>query len=121
MSLPGPILIVSDQPDRKLANALAGAGASPVLESTLADAAVTIAERGPAAVVFAGPEFAPSSAVLDNLISAIDAAPAPFLPVVARVKGCGATALDVLPVDAAAGVEQVVARIAAALRVRVLH
>ena len=36
-SLPGPILVVSDQPDRKLVNALAGAGASAVLESTLAE------------------------------------------------------------------------------------
>ena len=79
MSLPGPILVVSDQPDRKLMNALAGAGASPVVESTLADAAKTIRELGPAAAVFADPEFAPAGAVLDKLIAAIDGAPAPFL------------------------------------------
>jgi hypothetical protein len=121
MSLPGPILIVSDQPDRKLANALAGAGVSAVLESTLADAAAAIGERGPAAVVFADPERSPEGAVLDNLISAIDGAPAPFLPIVARVKGCGATALDVLPVDAAAGPEQIIARLSTALKVRTLH
>jgi hypothetical protein len=121
MSLPGPILIVSDQPDRKLANALAGAGASPVLESTLADAAAAIGERGPAAVVFADPEPVPEGEVLDKLIAATDAAPAPFLPIVARVKGCGATALDVLPVDAAAAPEEIIARLSTALKVRTLH
>jgi hypothetical protein len=120
-SLPGPILVVSDQPDRKLVNALAGAGASAVLESTLAEAAATIGERGPAAVVFADPELAPAGEVLEELIAAIDAAPAPFLPILARVKGCGATALDVLPVDAAAGPDQIIPRLSTALRVRTLH
>jgi hypothetical protein len=121
MSLPGPILVVSDQPDRKLMSALAGAGASQVLESTLAESAATIGERGPAAVVFADPELAPAGEVLDKLIAAIDAAPAPFLPIVARVKGCGATALDVLPVDAAAAPEEIIARLSTALKVRTLH
>ncbi len=121
MSLPGPILVVSDHHDRKLMAGLAGAGAFPVVECKLAEAAATIGQLGPAAVVFAEPEFAPAGSVLDDLVAAVDAAPAPFMPVVARVKGCGPTALDVLPVDAAAGVEQVVARTAAALRVRVLH
>jgi hypothetical protein len=121
MSLPGPILVVSDQPDRKLTSALAGAGAAPVLECTLADAAAAIGEHGPAAVVFADPELAPAGEVLDRLIAAIDAAPAPFLPILARVKGCGATALDVLPVDAAANPEQIIARLSTALKVRTLH
>jgi hypothetical protein len=120
-SLPGPILVVSDQPDRKLVNALAGAGASAVLESTLAEAAATIGERGPAAVIFADPELAPAGEVLEELIAAIDGAPAPFLPILARVKGCGATALDVLPVHAAAGPEQIIPRLSTALRVRTLH
>jgi len=121
MSLPGPILVVSDHHDRKLMAGLAGAGAFPVVECKLAEAAAMIGQLGPAAVVFADPELAPAGSVLDDLIAAIDGAPAPFLPVVARVKGCGPTALDVLPVDAAAGAEQVVARVAAALRVRILH
>jgi hypothetical protein len=121
MSLPGPILVVSDHHDRKLMAGLAGAGAFPVVECKLTEAAATIGQLGPAAVVFADPELAPAGSVLDDLIAAIDGAPAPFLPVVARVKGCGPTALDVLPVDAAAGAEQVVARVAAALRVRILH
>jgi hypothetical protein len=121
MSLPGPILVVSDSPDRKLTSTLAGAGVSTVLESTLADAAATIGERGPAAVVLADPEPVPEGDVLDKLTAAIEAAPAPFLPIVARVKGCGATALDVLPVDAAAAPEEIIARLSTALKVRTLH
>jgi hypothetical protein len=121
MSLPGPILVVSDHPDRKLVAGLAGAGAFPVVECKPADAAATIGQLGPAAVVLADPDLALAGAVLDELIAAIDAAPAPFMPVIGRVKGCGPTVLDVLPVDATADVEQVVGRIAAALRVRTLH
>jgi hypothetical protein len=121
MSLPGPILVVSDHHDRKLMAGLAGAGAFPVVESKLVDAAVTIGELGPAAIVFADPDLVPSGSVLEALIAAIDAAPAPFVPVVARVKDCGETALDVLPVGAGASVDLVVARLASALRVRTLH
>ena len=121
MSLPGPILIVSEQPDRRLASTLAGAGASAVLESTLSAAAANIIEHGPAAVIFADSERVPEGEMLDKLIAAIDAAPAPFLPIVARVKGCGATALDVLPVDAAASPEQIIARLSSAFKVRTLH
>src|SRR5271156_1730930 len=121
MSIPGPILVVSDHHDRKLVAGLAAAGAFPVVESNLTDAAATIGQLGPAAVVFADPDLAPAGPVLKALIATVDAAPAPFMPVIARVKDCGATPLDVLPVDAAAGVEQVILRIAAALRVRTLH
>jgi hypothetical protein len=121
MSLPGPILVVSDHHDRRLVAGLAGAGAYPVVESRLLDAAATIRQIGPAALVFADPDVTPAESVLDDLMAAIDAAPAPFMPVIARVKGCGATPLDVLPVDAAAAAEHVIGRIAAALRVRTLH
>jgi hypothetical protein len=105
MSLPGPILVVSDHHDRRLVAGLAGAGAYPVVESRLLDAAATIRQIGPAALVFADPDVTPAESVLDDLMAAIDAAPAPFMPVIARVKGCGATPLDVLPVDAAAAAE----------------
>jgi hypothetical protein len=121
MSLPGPILVVSDRPDRKLVTALAGAGAFPVVESSLAEAAQAIAKVEPAAVLFADPDAAPVQSQADQLMDAIDAMPAPFMPVVARVNDCGATILDVLPIGAAAPNEQVVARLASVLRVRTLH
>jgi hypothetical protein len=120
MSLAGPILVISDRPDdRRLAVALAEAGASPVVESALAEAAGALSRLQPVAVLFADPDPAPASA--DELMAAIDAMPAPFMPVMVRVNGCGATALEALPIDANAPSEQIIARLAAALSVRTLH
>ena len=54
-------------------------------------------------------------------MDAIDAMPAPFMPVVVRVNNGAATGLEALPIDASAPNEQIVARLAAVLRVRTLH
>ena len=121
MSLPGPILIVSERPDRKLLTALAGAGAFPVVESVLAEAASAIVRVGPAAVLFLDPDPAPIRRLADELMDAIDAMPAPFMPVLAPVNDCGPTGVEMLPLHVSAPVEQIVARLAAALRVRTLH
>jgi hypothetical protein len=101
--------------------ALAGAGAFPVVESTLAEAAQAIAKVQPAAVLFADTDAAPVQRQADELMDAVDAMPAPFMPVVARVNDCGATILDVLPINGAAPNEQIIARLASALRIRTLH
>jgi GGDEF domain-containing protein len=121
MSLSGPILVVSDCHDRKLAAALSAAGAFPMVECRLAEAASAIRSIEPAAVLFADPELAPIQSLADSLTDAIDAQPAPFMPVMARVKDCGSTILDVLPISAEAPVAQIVARLAAVLRARCLH
>jgi hypothetical protein len=121
MSLAGPILIASDRPDRKLAAALAAAGAYPVVEIALAEAAGALARIQPVAVLFADPDPAPARLLANELLAAIDAMPAPFLPVMVRVKDCGATGFEALPIDVSAPDEQIVARLAAALRVRTLH
>jgi GGDEF domain-containing protein len=121
MSLAGPILIISDRPDRKLAAALAGAGASPVVESALNEAAGALSRIQPVAVLFADPDAAPARLLADELMAVIDALPAPFMPVMARVSDCGATGIEVLPIDANAPNEQIIARLVAVLRVRELH
>jgi hypothetical protein len=121
MSLAGPILIISDRPDRKLAVALAGAGACPVVESSLAEATGALSRIQPVAVVFADADPAPPPLLADELMAAIDALPAPFAPVMVRVNDCRATALEGLPIDANAPNEQIIARLAAVLRVRALH
>ena len=121
MSLPGPILVVSSRHDRKLITALSAAGAFPIVESTLEEAAEAILRVEPAAVLFADADASPVQSLADALMDALDAAPAPFMPVVARVADCGATILDVLPISANAPCEQVVARLGSALRVRTLH
>jgi hypothetical protein len=121
MSLPGPILIVADRPDRKIVAALVGAAASSVVESSLADAAATVARIKPVAILLAGPDPVPQRLFADRLLDAIDALPAPFVPVMMRVKTCGANGLDALPVDFNAPAGQIIARLTAALRVRALH
>lgn len=121
MSLPGPILVVARRPDRKLVTALSGAGAFPIVEVTLEEAPDAIRQVEPAAVVLADADASPIQSLADALLDAIDAAPAPFMPVMARVADCGATILDVLPISADAPYEQLVARLDSALRVRVLH
>lgn len=119
MTLPGPILIVSDRPDRKLAAALAAAGASPVVESAHAEAVGAFSRIQPVAVLFADPDPAPLPA--DELMAAIDAMPAPFMPVMKRVNNCGTIGLEALPIGADAPDGQIIARLAAALQVRALH
>ncbi len=121
MSLPGPILVVSDSSDRKLSAALTGAGASAVVEVTLAEAAIAIARTQPTAVLFADPDPSPGQLCADELMAAIDAVPAPFMPVMVRVSHCSAPGLEALPIDVNAPDEQIIARLAAALRVRTLH
>src|SRR5215468_2258036 len=97
MSLAGPVLIVSDRPDRKLAAALAAAGASAVVESALTEAAGALSRIQPVAVLFADPDPAPL--LTDELIAALDAMPAPFMPVMVRVSDCRAIGLDGLPIS----------------------
>jgi hypothetical protein len=121
MSLAGPILIISDRPDRRLAVALAGAGACPVVESALAEAVGVLSRIQPVAIVFADADPAPPPLLADQLMAAIDAMPAPFAPVMVRVNDCHATAIEGLPIDANAPNEQIIARLAATLRVRGLH
>jgi GGDEF domain-containing protein len=120
MSLAGPILIISDRSDRKLAAALAGADPSPVVECALAEAVGALSRIQPVAVLFADPNPAPAT-LAEELMAAIDALPAPFMPVIVRVSDCGATGLEALPIDVNAPNEQIMARLAAALQVRALH
>jgi GGDEF domain-containing protein len=119
MSLPGPILIISDHADRKLAGALARGGASAVVESGLAESAATVARVRPVAILLAGP--VPQRLFADALVAAIDALPAPFVPVMMLVNDGSPASLDALPIDCKAPAGQIVARLTAMLRVRTLH
>lgn len=119
MPLPGPILIISERSDRRLAGALAAGGASSLVESSPAEGAAAVARVSPVAILLAGPDPEPRLAA--ELTAAIDALPAPFVPVMMRVKAGAATGLDALPIDFDAPGPQIVARLAAMLRVRTLH
>jgi GGDEF domain-containing protein len=120
MSLQGPIVVIAEQPDGGLVQALTAAGAFPVVEARWAEAAKGLAALKPAAVVLTG------EAVADpTLVQAVDhqlAAAEPFIPVLARIRGDAEPALpNALAVPSDAPVEHLVARLAFAQRLRAQH
>ena len=118
MSLQGPILIVAKEPDRGLAQALIDAGAFPVLEASWAGAATAIAEIKPAAIVLDAAGDADQIAALARRT----ANAAPFLPVIMRLGVDHAPPLpDAVTISDDAPIEQLLARVAAGLRLRTLH
>lgn len=120
MSLQGPILIVANQPAAGLAQAFIDAGAFPVVEASWAGAATATAEVNPSAIVLSQPEATESDAAL-ALVNHVTHA-APFIPMVIRVREDRSSALpDALPIEEDAPVEQMIARVSAAQRLRTLH
>ena len=122
MSLQGPIVVIAGQKNPDLADALAAAGAFPVIESSWSDAADAIARIEPAAVVMDAPKKPAEAAAARAVRAAIDAAGGPYVPVVARVAdGAMPEILGALPIAADASPDRIVIRLASALRVRTLH
>jgi len=120
MSLQGPIVVVADQKNAELIAALAADGAFPVVEANWRDAADAVARIEPAAVVAAGPAKSPEHVVA--MCAAVDAAGAPYLPVVARMADLAAPMITgALPITSNASPARIVIRLASALRVRTLH
>jgi hypothetical protein len=120
MSLQGPILIVANKPAGGLAQAFTDAGAFPAIEISWAGAEIAAAEIKPAAIVLTEPGTADSDSAL--AIAARVAAAAPFTPMIIRVRDDAAPAMpEALSVCNDAPVEQLIARVVSALRVRTLH
>jgi GGDEF domain-containing protein len=118
MSLQGPILIVAKEPDCGLAQAFIDAGAFPVLETSWVDAASAAGKIKPAAIVLDAAGSADQQAALARQIENA----APFLPVITRLGDDHAPRLpDALTISENAPVEQLLARVAAGLRLRTLH
>lgn len=120
MSLQGSIIVVTASPSGELVQALTAAGAFPVIETRLAEAPAAVASIKPSAVVIAGPTaFDPDTArSLERQIAKGET----ILPVLAQVTADSTTPFpDALPIAADAPVQQLVARLAAALRLRALH
>lgn len=120
MSLQGPILIVADKPAGGLAQAFTDAGAFPVVEASWAGAPTAVAEVKPSAIVLSEPgatDTAAAMALTRHVATAM-----PFIPMLIRVRDEAAPALpDALPVRDDAPAEQLIARVASALRLRTLH
>ncbi len=120
MPLQGPILIVADKPANGLAQAFTDAGAFPVIEASWAGARTAAAEVKPSAILLTEPDSADrdTAAALARHV----AKAAPFTPMLVRVREDAASALpEALPVPDDAPVEQLMARMSSALRLRTLH
>jgi len=121
-SLQGPLVIVADRPSPELSEALARAGAFPVVDATWAGAPAAIAKIAPAAVILADANTSASALQMrDALDKSIAAAGAVYMPVIERCRaGAAPLSAGALPVAADASSNRIVARLAVALRVRTL-
>jgi len=122
MSLQGPMILVADHPATDLLDALAAAGAFPIVETTWADAPAAFSSVKPGAVVIAEPGAPDNESAARKLSKQIAGANEPIVAVVARVYGDEETALpEALAADATLPVERLLARLQSAMRVRALH
>jgi hypothetical protein len=120
MPLQGPILLVANKPAAGLAQAFTDAGAFPIVEASWAGAPTAAAEIKPSAIVLSEPRVADAAAVA-ALTRQVSAA-IPFVPMLIRVRDDVASAVpNALPISDDATVEQLIARVSSALRLRTLH
>ncbi len=116
------MILVADDPATDLLDALAAAGAFPIVETKWADAPAAFSSVKPGAVVIAEPGAPPNEAAARKLSERIAAANEPIVAVVARVSADRDAALpEALAADAALPVERLMARLQSAMRVRALH
>ena len=120
MSLQGPILIISDSPAIRLAQAFTDAGAFPVIEASWPNARTALNKVKPAAVIAATldtPDIEAAQALTRQAGQAV-----PFIPVFVRVRQDAPSGVpDALCIPEDAPTERLVARVSAALRVRALE
>ena len=122
MPLQGPLVVVSEAPAPDVVAALAAAEAFPVVESRWSEASAAVITVQPSAIVLAEPGPAPDAEAAQQLGVQIKIRNGPITPLIARTLADGVRAIgDALPVDAAAPVDRLVARLRSALRVRALH
>ncbi len=122
MSLQGPMVIVADSPAPDVVDALSAAGAFPVVESRWPDAPSAFVAVQPSAIVFAEPGPPSDVKAARTLGLQIKTRSGPFIPLIGRANAdSGWMIPDVLPIDADASPDRLVARLRTALRVRSLH
>ncbi len=116
------MIVVADGPATDLVDALATAGAFPIVETKWQDAATAFTSVKPAAVVIAEPGAPASESAARDLCLRIATAKGSIVPVIARVQGDQEAAVSIaLAADAALPVERLIARLRSAMRVRALH
>ncbi|MGO8911621.1 MAG: GGDEF domain-containing protein [Bradyrhizobium sp.] len=118
MSLQGPIIVVSAEPQPALAAALDDAKMFPLIDTNWADASRAVAQLHPAGVLVAMSEHADQG--LESLASQI-AAQQPYLPLIA-IDPAISLPDNAIPFSQGGGSSaRLSARLRAALRVRTLH
>src|SRR5262249_3330616 len=88
MATLGPVVVVAERRSADLVEALAKAGAFPIIEIGFADAAAAIEQIQPAALILTDPEPWPKETAAadgESLRKIIDNRCGPFMPVLARV------------------------------------
>jgi hypothetical protein len=122
MAALGPVVVVAERPSADLVEALDKAGAFPIIETGLADAAAAIEQIQPAALILTDAGPWPKQAAGASLRKTIETGGGPFMPVLARVGQDRQLATrHALPIGSDEPAAQVVARLRSALRVRALH
>jgi len=122
MSQLGPLVVVAEQPAPALVDALAAAGAFPVVEARWADAPAAFTAIQPAAIILAEPGPAADEAAAQMLGLQLKTRSGAFIPLIGRSRPNVAAAIpDGLPVDADASIDRLVSRLRSALRVRAQH
>src|SRR6476659_9607602 len=122
MSLQRPLIVVAERPATGLVEALATAGAFPIVDAISTDAPAAFLTVKPSAVVVAeaGPPANDEAARM--LCLQVATFSGPVVPVIACVLGEEDAAVPIaLPADAALPVQRLLARLQSAMRVRALH
>ncbi len=122
MSLQGPLIVVAERPATALVEALAAAGAFPIVEAKWADAPTAFVAVKPSAVVIAEPGPPASESSSRMLCLQIATVNGPIVPTIAMADGDNDAAVPVaLSADAAMPVDRLIKRLQSAMRVRALH
>jgi PleD family two-component response regulator len=122
MSLQGPLIVVAEKPATALVEALAAAGAFPIIEAKWADAPTAFVAVKPSAVVIAEPGPPVSESSSRMLCLQIATTTGPMVPTIALADGEKDAAIPVaLTADATLPVERLIGRLKSAMRVRALH
>jgi hypothetical protein len=120
MALQGPLVVVSETPAEKLVAQLGEAGAFPIVEARWVDAVTAVTSVQPSAVVIASADHVDRKIAEEferRILSA-----EPYVPVVALMpRDAPLPCAAALPMAAEWPNERLVARLAAAIRVRELH
>ena len=122
MSLQGPLIVVAEKPATALVEALAAAGAFPIVEAKWADAPTAFVAVKPSAVVIAEPGAPVSESSSRMLCLQIATVNGPMVPTIAFADAERDAAIPLaLTADASMPVDRLIKRLQSAMRVRALH